>query len=229
MAPVTEFRFPAATIEFLADLRRHNDKAWFDANRTRYEEAYVEPAKAFVEAVAPELDAIVPGIRAEPKVLGSIFRINRDTRFSADKRPYKDHLDLWFWEADRKNAVSGLFLRVSPDGVIVGAGAHGFTKEQLDRYRAAVIGTDAGSALVAVVGALEQAGHEVSGETYSRTPRGYEPEGPAERLLRHSALYAHGEFPPTLTTDASLVPTLVRQWRTYAPLHRWLSEHVGSG
>jgi uncharacterized protein (DUF2461 family) len=63
-------------------------------------------------------------------VLGSIFRINRDTRFSKDKRPYKDHLDFWFWEGDRKAASSGLFARVSPDGVIVGAGA------LLERWRA---------------------------------------------------------------------------------------------
>ncbi len=40
------FRFPAETLEFLTDLRAHNDKAWFDANRARYESAYVEPAKS---------------------------------------------------------------------------------------------------------------------------------------------------------------------------------------
>jgi hypothetical protein len=106
---------PADTIEFLADLRRHNNKGWFDAHRDRYETAYVEPAKAFVEAAAPGLATIVPGITAEPRVLGSIFRIHRDTRFSTDKRPYKDHLDFWFWQGARKTAVSGLFLRVSPD------------------------------------------------------------------------------------------------------------------
>lgn len=78
------FAFPLDTVAFLADLRRHNDTAWFDANRARYESAYVQPAKAFVEAMAPALDDIVPGIHAEPKLLGSIFRINRDTRFSVD-------------------------------------------------------------------------------------------------------------------------------------------------
>ena len=115
MSAAGRFSFPADTIEFLADLRRHNNKGWFDAHRDRYETAYVEPAKAFVEAAAPGLATIVPGITAEPRVLGSIFRIHRDTRFSTDKRPYKDHLDFWFWQGARKTAVSGLFLRVSPD------------------------------------------------------------------------------------------------------------------
>lgn len=92
------FRFSAETVEFLTDLRAHNDKAWFDANRARYEFGYVEPAKDFVEVMGPGLEKLVPGIHAEPSVRGSIFRINRDIRFSSDKRPYKDHLDFWFWE-----------------------------------------------------------------------------------------------------------------------------------
>jgi uncharacterized protein (TIGR02453 family) len=184
MAPPPGFAFPAATLAFLADLSCHNDKAWFDANRTRYQAAYIEPAKAFVEAVAPALDTIVPGIHAEPKVLGSIFRINRDTRFSADKRPYKDHLDFWFWEGDRRAAVSGLFLRVAPAGVVVGAGAHGFDKHQLARYRAAVTDAAARADLTEVVAALERGRHTVEGESYTRTPPGYNADGAAVRLLR---------------------------------------------
>jgi uncharacterized protein (TIGR02453 family) len=103
----TRFTFPPDTLGFLRDVRRHNERTWFEANRSRYEAGYIEPAKAFVAAVAPALEAIVPGIKAEPRVLGSIFRINRDTRFSKDKRPYKDHLDFWFWEGDRKATSSG--------------------------------------------------------------------------------------------------------------------------
>ena len=62
-------------------------------------------------------------------MLGSIFRINRDTRFSADKRPYKDHLDFWFWHGVRATAASGLFLRLTPDDVSIGAGTHDLQKD----------------------------------------------------------------------------------------------------
>jgi uncharacterized protein (TIGR02453 family) len=182
------FSFPSDTVGFLRDVRAHNDKAWFDANRDRYESAYLEPAKDFVQAIGPALDRIVPGMTAEPRVLGSIFRINRDTRFSKDKRPYKDHLDFWFWEGERKTSVSGLFMRVSPDGVVVGAGAHGFDKPRLARFRDAVAGSASGDELASVVGKLERAGHEVGGETYARTPRGFDVDEKRERLLRHSAL-----------------------------------------
>ena len=65
--------------------------------------------------VATPLRSIAPDIHAEPRVNGSIFRINRDIRFSKDKTPYKDHLDLWFWEGNRKGAVSGFFLQADRD------------------------------------------------------------------------------------------------------------------
>jgi uncharacterized protein (TIGR02453 family) len=223
---ITRFTFPPDTLRFLGDIRRHNERSWFEANRSRYETGYVEPAKAFVAALAPALQAIVPGIKAEPRVLGSIFRINRDTRFTKDKRPYKDHLDFWFWEGDRKAAPSGLFARLSPDAVVVGAGAHGFAKNQLARYRAAVEAATTGAELAAIVEKLEHAGYEVGGQTYARTPRGFAAGERNERLLRHSALFAHDELPASTAISPTLVTDLVARWRAFAPLHRWLVSNV---
>jgi uncharacterized protein (TIGR02453 family) len=223
------FAFPADTIEFLAELRSNNAKAWFEANRHRYQAAYVDAGKAFVEAVAPVLAGIAPGIRAEPRVLGSIFRINRDTRFSADKRPYKDHLDFWFWHGERKAAASGLFVRISPDVVGVGAGSHGFDKPALARFRAAVVHDATRAELVDAIERIEKAGYPIDGQTYKRVPTGYpaDADGPAARFLRHSALFVHHDEPADLALAAErLLPTLGRHWRTFAPLHSWLVTHI---
>lgn len=216
------FAFPAETTAFLADLRADNTKAWFDANRDRYQVAYVEPAKAFVETISPALDDLVPGIAAEPRVNGSIFRINRDIRFSKDKTPYKDHLDFWFWAGQRKAAVSGLFLRVAPDTVIVGAGSHGFDSRRLAAYRDAVADPTRGDDLLATVAEVERSGHAVEGETMTRLPRGFDADGDRARLLRHKALHAAAELPAGLATDTELIPTLLQHWRAFAPLHTWL-------
>jgi uncharacterized protein (TIGR02453 family) len=222
------FAFPPDTLAFLDELRRDNTKTWFDANRSRYQAAYVEPGKAFVEAVAPVLAGIVPGIQAEPRILGSIFRINRDARFTADKRPYKDHLDVWFWHGDRKTAVSGLFVRISPDVVGLGAGGHGFHKTALGRFRAAVVDPEARTELVDAVESIEKAGYTADGETYKRVPTGYHADDAlAGRFLRHSALFVHHDEPADLALDPErLLPTLGRHWRVLAPLHRWLVTHV---
>jgi uncharacterized protein (DUF2461 family) len=114
--------FPPETIRFLRELRANNRKDWFDAHRDDYEAYWVAPAKAFVVAAGRQLAELVPQIRAEPRVLGSILRVNRDTRFSRDPSPYKDHLDFWFWEGERRQAVSGFFARLTPEALGVGAG-----------------------------------------------------------------------------------------------------------
>src|SRR5262245_42696449 len=117
--------FPPSTIRFLAGLSKSNDKRWFDAHRDDYERSFIDPARAFVEALGPHLKKLDRGIQAVPKVNGSILRIHRDVRFSKDKRPYKDHLDLWFWSgANRGWDGSGFFFRLSPKRLILGAGTH---------------------------------------------------------------------------------------------------------
>jgi uncharacterized protein (TIGR02453 family) len=215
--------FPVETIDFLTALRGHNDRAWFDAHRADYERWYVMPAKAFVVAAGERLRAIAPDVVAEPRVLGSIFRINRDTRFSPDKRPYKDHIDLWFWEGERRGAVSGFFLRVSPHLVGVGAGCHGFGKERIARYRQAVLDPVNGPTLAGLVASLP---YDVGGERYAKVPRGLPADAPAAELLRHDALYVHVDEPGSLAVSDDLLDTCDRHWRRLAPLHRWLVDHV---
>ena len=111
--------FPPETFAFLAGLEKNNSKEWFEAHRGDYEAYHVGPAKLFVAAIGPRLKAISKTVNAEPRVNGSIFRINRDVRFSKDKRPYKTTLDLWFWEGDKRGWDSpGFFLRLMPKAMI---------------------------------------------------------------------------------------------------------------
>ena len=93
--------FPKGLPRFFAQLEKNNNRDWFESHREDYEELYVEPAKAFVSAIAPGLWNISSAVRAEPRINGSIMRINRDTRFSKDKKPYKNGLHFLFREGPR--------------------------------------------------------------------------------------------------------------------------------
>ncbi len=220
--------FPKQTLTFLRSLAKNNDKAWFDDHRNDYERYWVEPAKEFVVAAGEALARVAPEVQAEPKINGSIFRINRDVRFSKDKRPYKDHLDFWFWEGQRKRAVSGFFLRISPRSIGVGVGAHGFDKDRLEAYRHAVVDEGAGQALAKTVKSMERKGFEVAGEHYKRVPRGYEPSNATEEhLLRYSALWIGEDRPvPAELHTPGFVEYAVADWKRMAPLHRWLVDHL---
>src|SRR5512139_3318195 len=99
MAGDTTFSgFHKETVRFFTELCRNNNRAWFEAHRARYEEHVMAPAKLFVTALGARLKTVVPGIIAVPAVNKSIFRINRDTRFSLDPAPYKTNLGLYFWD-----------------------------------------------------------------------------------------------------------------------------------
>ncbi|MFT5222354.1 MAG: hypothetical protein ACI867_000653 [Glaciecola sp.] len=226
MAADTFTGFSKDTSGFLAGLREHNNKVWFDEQRPVYDEHVMAPARAFVEAAGMALQEISPKIRADPRVNGSIFRINRDTRFSKNKTPYKDHLDFWFWDdTERNQAVSGYFLRITPDTVGVGVGAHGFTPEQLTHYRGLVVAPGPGQQLRDAVTQVEQAGFAVKGEHYKRPPKGFaEPQDDrVARLLRHNALWIGEDFaPPATLSSARFVSWCMTRWRKQRPLHDWL-------
>lgn len=226
---MTEFSgFGPKTRKFLRDLGRHNEKAWFDGHRADYEAYYLEPAKAFVEAVGPKLEKFAPNIVWEPRVNGSIFRVNRDIRFSKDKTPYKDHIDLWFWEGSRKTALSGFFLRIRDRSIHLGAGSHGFSKEALASYRRRLTDERAAKSLVSLTKRLQRMGYEIGGKTYKVPPRGFNRNAASRGLVLHSALWASIErkSPPELAS-AKFATYCAREWKKLAPLHRWLIEEVG--
>ena len=90
--------------------------------------------------MGPRLKELSTGVKYEPKINGSIGRINRDVRFSRDKRPYKDHLDIWFWHGEKKGwDRPGFYLRVTPKTIYLGSGMHMLEGEMLERFRKAVV------------------------------------------------------------------------------------------
>jgi len=219
--------FPPETLAFLSGIAAHNEKAWFEANRPLYEEGYVAPAKAFVTAIGPRLAAIAPGIQFEAKINGSLTRINRDVRFSKDKRPYKDHLDLWFWHGETRSwQVPGFWFRLTPEAVQLGAGMYGFDKPQLDAFRQSVIHPRSGKALVSVSETLAAAGYEVGGKTRKRPPAGFATDPERADFLLYEGLYAGITLPVEAATQSDFVDTVLAHFTATAPLNAWLLTEV---
>src|SRR5919202_2803313 len=119
------------------------------------------------------------------------MRINRDTRFSYDKRPYKDHLDLWLWQGEAPSRERpGYWFRLTAERLILGAGMHRFERPALERYREAVAAPSRGAALERAAGAVAEAGYELGGRDYKRIPAGYDVPPERTDLLLHGGLYA---------------------------------------
>ena len=224
--------FPSEGIEFLKALGRDNSRAFFDRHRSTYERSLLEPAKAFVAAIGPKLQSRVSaGIQAEPRVNGSIFRINRDTRFSKDKTPYKTNLDFMFWDGEgRSRECAGLFLRLTPDMVGMGAGMHHFDKDVLAAYRDAVVDSRRGAALEKVIAQTRRVrGLKLGGAGRARVPRGYDPDHPRAGLLKHDGIFVFQETALLkVIHTAGFVGWCAKRFERYAPVHRWVVDLVAS-
>jgi len=219
--------FPAETFAFITGLSEHNEKAWFDANRPLYEAGYVEAGKAFVAEIGPKLRVISPAVQFEAKINGSIARINRDIRFSKDKRPYKDHLDLWFWHGDRRSwQQPGFWFSLTPKGVYCGSGLYIFEGERLDAYRQSVIHPRSGKALAAMAADLKARGYTVEGKTRKRMPRGFETDPDRAEFLLHDGLFATAEMPLAEAAKPGFSKTVLKHFEATWPVNKWLLDEV---
>ncbi|MCO4747711.1 MAG: DUF2461 domain-containing protein [Proteobacteria bacterium] len=208
---------------FLRGLRATNERAWFEDHRKAYEQDLIEPAKAFVREAAVALADIDGELVAEARVNGSIFRMNRDLRFSKDKRPYREELGFRFWVGDRKQGLSGFYMRVLPEAIGVATGMWAFDKHSRERYRNAVAG-DEGEALAATLTALQARGGHITAEELKRTPKPWTDEHPRASLLRKKGLVVGIE--DALDAGPGVVDTIIERWNAIAPVHHFLRDHT---
>ncbi len=126
--------FPRETIQFFLDLRFHNNKAFMDENRERYVKSVREPFYAFIQEVAPRLQALDEDMEIRPHKC--LSRINRDIRFTKDKSPYRDHLWISFGKAAvDKDGKPFFWFELGPDFVNWGMGTWGENRDMMDVMR----------------------------------------------------------------------------------------------
>jgi uncharacterized protein (TIGR02453 family) len=121
---------------FLGDLAKNNTKGWFDTNRVAYEEAR--------DRFAQFIDHLIDALRDSDHLQGlsakdCIARINRDTRFSKDKSPYKTNLGAMIAPGGRKSEKLGYHIYIGPAGQsLIAGGLYMPTAEQLAKFRQAI-------------------------------------------------------------------------------------------
>jgi len=224
------FSFPDATFAFLEGIAAHNDKTWFEANRALYDAGYVAAGKAFVAEMGPRLRSISPQVQFDPRINGSISRVNRDVRFSKDKRPYKEHLGLWFWHGDRKGwEKPGFWFSLTARTVQLGAGMYGFEKAMLDEFRQSVVHPRSGRALLAAVEAVKAAGsYEIGGKTRKLLPKGFTTDPDRVEYLLFEGLYASIELPAAAAREPGFIDRCLGHYANCWPIAKWLlDEGIG--
>jgi len=113
--------FTSESFAFFQDLQQHNNKAWFDQNRARYERGVIGAFRALLDALTPFLLTLNPQFEVSGKTNGNFSRINRDIRFSKDKTPYHSNYYLYLYDRRHDRGHAGrLYVGLSAECATVG-------------------------------------------------------------------------------------------------------------
>jgi uncharacterized protein (TIGR02453 family) len=217
--------FTPELFAFLTDLREHNTREWFAANKQRYESALLEPALDFVADFAPHLETISPHFRADPRPSGgSIFRIYRDTRFSKDKTPYKTNLGIHFRHERSKDAhAPGFYLHLSPGEIFLGGGIwHPDTATAL-RIREAIVDDSDAWRRATRTGAFAKT-FTLGGDSLKRPPAGFDAGHPFVDDLKRKDFFGWTSVTEQQVTAPGFVAEYAGLCRGVWPLVRFLCE-----
>jgi len=216
--------FTPAFFKFLRDLKRHNDREWFAANRERYVADVEAPMLQFIRDFAPRLREISRAYVADPRRMGgSMFRIYRDTRFSPDKSPFKTWMAARFSHEARKKeqSVPGFYLHLEAGEGYGGGGVYHIEMPALTRIRQHIV------AEPAKWGKVLKSGVEIEGEGLKRPPAGFDPSHKYIEDLKRKNLYSLTEF----TEEDALAPRFLDRYtescERAAPLVEFLTRALG--
>jgi len=226
--------FSAATLRYLRNLKRHNERAWFEAHRAEYEGDVKAPMRELIEEMDVRLARLAPEIIGDPK--RSMFRIYRDIRFSTDKSPYKTHASCWFYHRDGTRGVgreaagggAGFYFQIAPGDSFSGGGMWMPPREALTKLRDAIAEDPKGFAKIAAdKRVLRRFGGLDEDAMLRRVPRGFAPDHPGARWLKFQSFVTGRALSDTQAVSARLPALLEADFRLMLPLVRWINQVLG--
>ena len=197
--------FPRDAFSFWKGLERNNNREWFQAHKTTYEQSVRRPMQLLIEELKPLYGA------------GKLSRINKDMRFAKEK-PYKNYL---------ATGLGGAYVSFSQQGLWVGSGMYKPEPAALRRLREAIADDASGRELSAIIASLKRKGFDV--DTHARleaTPRGYDATHPRADLLRMKDIFAGKLFGPSDASSSTVLDGVVKAIDDVEPFRFWLREHV---
>ena len=212
--------FPAEGLAFFASLQRHNRREWFQPRKAIFEATLKQPMRELVGAVNSAMRSFAPDYATDPDK--AIYRIYRDTRFSKDKTPYKDHIAASFSRRGDKEGA-GFYFAVSHKEVGIGGGIYMPAPETLLAIRQHLAERYEEFRKLAGARAVRQLFTAVQGEQLTRVPKGYPCDHPAADLLRMKQYLLYVELPPDLATTSELYTEIVKHFRVMTPFVEFLN------
>ena len=209
---------------FLRDLKRHNDRDWFAANKERYVASVEAPMLQFIRDVGERLPEISSQYRADLRRFGgSLYRIYRDTRFSPDESPFKTYTAAHFRHraSTRDVETPGFYLRLGGGENYGGGGIYHPSMPTLTKIRQRIVSEPRAWDVV------KKAGIQIEGASLVRAPAGFDANHRYIEDLRRKDFYAGVEFSEADVTAPGFIDRFMDCCRETAPMVRFLTESLG--
>jgi uncharacterized protein (TIGR02453 family) len=214
--------FTADLFRFLTRLKRNNNRDWFLAHQQEFETSVRQPALRFITDFGAPLHEIAPHLVADPRPSrGSMFRIYRDVRFSADKRPYKTHIAMRFSHRGKDVHSPGFYLHLEADGCFAACGLWHPDPPTLLKVRTAIVSRPEDWRAVRKLLNWEDAGK------LRRPPRGFAANHEFVEDLKLCDLGTSVDFTDKQVCSSRFMSIFVNACRKMAPLAAFLSRAVG--
>lgn len=215
------------TIKFLKELKKNNNREWFDVNRKLYENAKADFLN-LVNEVLHEMqlkDSSLQGL--EPKQC--VFRINRDVRFSKDKSPYKSNMGASFNKGGKKSMLAGYYFQLEPGGSFIAGGIWMPPAAELKKVRQEIdYNFDEFQKIISSKKFVAQFGDIDKTQALVRPPKGYDEANEAIEYLKLKSFIAHLPVEDETLTQKDLVKKIVSAFDTMQPLIHFLNRGIES-
>ncbi len=220
--------FKPETIKFLRQLKKNNNRDWFNENKSRYEEQVLDVALHFIQSMQYPLGEFAPNFTAIPKRMGgSLMRVYRDTRFSKNKLPYKTNIGIQFRHEQAKNVHSpGYYVHIDPDDVFLGAGMWMPESEPLLGIRQRI--ADKPAEWQRAKGDKGFIRHfNLGGTSLTRPPRGFDKEHPMIEDIKRKSFIAIKNMSHADALSPQFQRKVETAFKAATPYMRFLCKAVG--
>lgn len=210
-------------IKFFRGLRKNNKKEWFDENREFYIDYVKEPFEKFVgdliEAYRAEYDS-----KLDLSTKEAIFRINRDTRFSKDKTPYKLHMGAVICWRGRKNMTDPcLYVQLSGDDVRIYSGLYMIEKEKLSNLRNYIADNLVEFGKLISDKKFVKVFGGICGEKNKRLPKQLAEVFEKQPLIANKEFYYFKSYQPEIILEENLIDLVMKDFAAAEKMNKFLS------
>jgi len=218
----------SSTLKFLKDLKKNNNKPWFDSHRDAYESAK-EDFEQFVARLISthaKKDSSIESLK--PK--DCMFRINRDIRFSKDKSPYKTNFGASINQGGKKSIFAGYYFHCEPGESFVGGGIWMPMAPELKKIRQEIdYSMDEFKKIITTKkfrGVYDEL-YDGEDAALTKVPQGFDKESPAAEYLKLKSILAMRKMPDIVMLSKDLLKESQAAFEALMPLVHFINRALG--